>query len=205
MHRSVGGLVVLGLVAVGGAVAAAVVAMHAERAVYAIPGWGVALSVALAIVTLAGCLFAAKSGQTDYAAALVATVALATFGALALFSVGLLVLALAAAVGVLAGRLQRQGGRDGLAVGGALVAGLPLPLLVVFALSGPVVSCHVDGTEGGENIFMSLAGVGGGPVVGESASSAGPGEDGGYGSGPGYAYRFACRDGALTAFDIRWR
>ena len=196
----------LGVIVATAVASAAAVAVHAGEPVYAIPGWGIALSVALAVATVAGALLAARSGSPGYAIALTPAFALASFGVLAIFSVGLLALGLAAYVAVRAqARQHASAPRPPRAVAGACLAGAPLPLLILLALSGPVVSCSENSTGSGENIFMSLAAIRQAESVGESESSAGPGSNSGFAEGPGYAYSFECQGDEVTAFQIAWR
>lgn len=194
--------VLVGLVAALALTASGVTALlHAGQEVYAIPGWGVMLTVALMFIGLAGAALVAWSRQPAYAAGILAGTALGAFGLLAILSIGIFILAVAA--GLLGWTLRRPwtGPRRGAAAAGAVLAGVALPVLLVLALSGPVVDCGPQGTSAGENLFMAL-----GNDESEAESSDSPGgPETGRARGETYEYTFTCQDGQLTEFDFRRR
>jgi hypothetical protein len=175
---------------------------HAGQDVYAIPDWGRTLTMVLLALGVAGAAVVAWARQAQHSAAVLVIAALGVFGLLAIFSVGIVVLAVAA--GLLALTLGRDwtGPRRGAAAAGAVLAGGVLPLLLLLALSDPVVDCGPEGTRAGENLFMALGGD-------ETASAAMDSPDGGIETGgsrgENYEYDFTCRDGRLVEFDLRWR
>jgi hypothetical protein len=191
---------VLASIGLGAALATAVFLDHGREEIYAIPGWALVLGVALAGAAIAGCVVAATSDHPVFALAALLTVALTVAGVVSIFSVGLLLLALAAGVAVVAARMAQSSQ----ATIGAVLVGFAVPLLALFALSGPVVECGHDGSSSGENLFMAF---GSGSDSGSSGTVASaPGGDGsGSASGPGYAYTFECRDSELVAFELHWR
>jgi hypothetical protein len=193
--------------AVLGAVGAAIlVASHADETVYAIPGWGVTIAVGLAAVSLAGCAVIAWSRNAGVGALMLGAAATGAFGLLAIASVGLLILLAATGLLVFAIRAAATDPQGGRALAGGALAGLPLALLAVMALSGPVVECAENGAGAGENIFMTMASVGGdGVSTGESTSSAAVDTSGGEASGASYEYSYKCAGGKLVDFDLRWR
>lgn len=193
---------VVGIVAaVALAVCGATALSHAEEEVYAIPGWGVTLTVALLFLGLVGAALVAWARQTTLAAGILVATALVAFGLLAILSVGFIVLV--AGVAVLAWTLRRAGAapRRAAATGGAALAGVALPLLLVIALSGPVVDCGPGGTSAGENLFMSF----GGGTTEVSSTEAAEGPEKGHARGDAYSYTFTCEDDRLVEFDLTWR
>jgi hypothetical protein len=201
MAATARGAVVAAVVAAAAVACGVVVIVHSGEEVYGIPGWGVGLTVALVAVSLAGCAVVARVRQPGFSAVVLACAAFVVLGMLAVFSFGLL--ALLVAVGLLRWALSGRwsGPLRGRAAVGAVLAGAPLPVLVIFAAAGPLVDCDVDGVSGGENVFLGLGSDGGSAT----ATGDGGGSASGRVEGGGYAYSYTCRDGQLVRFDMRWR
>lgn len=182
---------------VGAIVLGVVVLDHAGDAVYGIPRWGVVMTVALMGSSAVGGAVLAWSRQVGFGAVVLSAAATGALGILAVFSFGLL--ALLAATGLLAWAASGTwaGARNTRAAVGAVLAGAPLPVLVVLAASGPLVDCQADGVTAGENVFLG---------VGSSGGSATATADGtGRVEGGSYEYSYTCRDGTLVRFELRWR
>jgi hypothetical protein len=171
---------------------------RASDDVYGIPGWGVAATLVLVALAVAGCALIARARQPAFSAAILVGTALAVLGMLAILSFGLLALVVAALVLAWAGTRQHRSGR---AAAGAMLAGAALPVLFVFVLSGPLVDCDPDGVTSGENLFM--AGTSG------SGASTGWGDEEetftGTQRGDDYDYSYTCRGGELVSFELRRR
>ena len=177
----------------------AAVLTHADEEVYAFPGWGVTLTLVLLVVGLGGALAIGWARRASLSAGVLVASALLVFGVLAILSVG--VLALLTGAGLLAWTLRRApGSRRLAAIGGAALAGAVLPVLLVIALSGPVVECDGEGASAGENLFMSLGGGGGESEIFDALD-----RSGGSARGGNYEYTFSCVGERLAEFDLRWR
>jgi hypothetical protein len=182
----------------------AVVVDHASKAVYAVPGWGVAVTVVLLCLSLVGCGLVAWSRQPGFSAVVLSGVALGVLGLLAITSIGMFALLLACALLGWAGLGGWSGAGRGQAAVGAVLAGAPLPLLVIFAIAGPLVTCDRDGVTSGENVFLGLESSGGsGSVSSDGAAGDATGAFQGRSEGSGYDYSYVCRDGRLVHFDLR--
>ena len=194
------GAIVL-VAALAGAVASLVAfAEHSGDDVYGIPGWGLGLATGLTVLVAAGCLLAWWSRDAAFSALIATSAAFGVFGILSLLSVGVLALGIAVGLAVWAGMARSGERRASAAVGGALVGG-PLPLLVVLALSNPVVDCQRGATTSGENFFMGLTS----DSAESSVTDAPDGSSSGSARGDSYRYSYECRDGRLVRFDLRWR
>ena len=178
---------------------------RASDAVYGIPGWGVALTALLLSLVAIGCGLLAWSRQPAFGAVVLAGVAIGVLGLLAILSFGVLALLVAGALLAWAGSGRWSGARRGRAAAGAVLAGAPLPVLVVFAMAGPLVDCDVNGVTSGENVFLALGSARGGEASSASAASNATGTFSGRAEGPGYDYSYVCRDGSLVKFDLHRR
>lgn len=178
---------------------------HAGDDVYGIPARGIAATIVLLALTLFGAGVILWSRQAGLSAVVLAGAALGAFGVLAIFSFGLP--ALLAAWGLLAwaGRRRWSAPRRAQATVGAVLAGAPLPLLVLFAAAEPLVSCEANGSSGGENVFTALGSTGATSGSSGSVTSAPDGSGSGHAEGAGYEYSYECRDGRLVRFNLRWR
>jgi hypothetical protein len=203
--RARGALVAVPVLA-GAVYCAAVVVDHASKAVYAVPGWGLAMTVVLLCLALVGCGLVVMSRRPGFSAVVLAGVALGVLGLLAITSIGMFALLLACALLGWAGFDGWHGDGRGQAAVGAMLAGAPLPLLVIFAIAGPLVDCDRNGVTSGENFFVSLKSSGGSASAWSgSATSDTTGAFNGRSAGSGYEYSYVCRDGRLVHFDLRWR
>jgi len=176
---------------------------RASQEVYGIPGWGVLVTCVLLGLTVVGCGLIAWSRQPAFSAVVVAAVALTALGFLAVLSFGVLALLVAAGLAAWASRGRWRGAHRGRATVGALLAGAPLPLLIGFALAGPLVDCDTNAVTSGENVFLGMQSAGSG-----TSATGTDGPDGtfsGRAEGGGYAYSYVCRDGRLVSFELRWR
>jgi hypothetical protein len=192
----------LAALVLGSAIWASVLTIgHASAEVYGIPGWGVALTLVLLSATVAGCGLVASSRQPAFSAVVLAGAALGVTGLLAILSFGALALLAAAGLAGWAGTRRWPGGRSGRAAAGAVLAGAPLPLLVVFATAGPLVDCEPDGVTTRGHLFVGLESTG----VASGGGGAGDGDVRGRGEGSRYAYSYVCREGRLVQFDLRRR
>lgn len=178
---------------------------HAGEDVYGIPARGVAATIVLLVLTLLGAGVILWSRQAGLSAVVLAAAALGAFGVLAIFSVGLLALLASCALLAWATAHRWSGRRRSQATVGAVLAGAPLPLLVLFAAAGPLVKCEANGSSAGENAFTASRSTGGSSVSSGSATSAPDGTGSGHVKGAGYEYSYECRDGRLVRFDIRRR
>jgi hypothetical protein len=178
---------------------------RASEAVYGIPGWGAALTALLLCLVVLGCGLIAWARQPAFGAVVLAGVAAGVLGLLTILSFGLLALSVAGALIVWAGSGRWSGARRGRAAAGAVLAGAPLPVLVVFAMAGPLVDCDVNGVTSGENVFLALGSARGGDAFSASADSDASGTFSGRAEGPGYHYSYVCRDGSLVKFDLHKR
>jgi hypothetical protein len=174
---------------------------RASEEVYGIPGWGVALTAVLLSLVVVGCGLIAWSRQLAFSA----VVAFGVLGLLAILSFGVLALLVAAALLGWARSDSWSSARRGRAAAGAVLAGAPLPVLVVVAMAGPLVDCDVNGVTSGENVFLALGSARGGDVSSASAASDASGTFSGRAEGPGYEYSYVCRDGSLVKFDLHRR
>lgn len=189
----------LGL-AVAAVAAAVVLVAHAARPEYGVPGWGVAVAAGLLAAVLGGAWLVWTTGRFGFAARVGAGVAVVIVGLLSLASIGLPLLL----VGVLILAAVTRSARGSVrAVAGATLVGAALPMLVLLALSGPVVTCGTTTVNTEENAFMAL-GSGGTRLSGEM-TSAPAGTTAGRSSGPGYTYSYVCRGDRLASFHLRWR
>ena len=176
------------------AAALAVAVDHAGEDVYYVPTYGVAIAAAAFAAAVAGGVVIWRSRAAGLGVAAAAATALFVLGVLAIFSIGLLLLLVAAVVTV---AVARRAGERPAAVAGGVLLGAPLPVLAVIALAGPLVDCQT-GTSG-ENVFLGF----------ESSESSGSttvspdGSSTGRVAGEGYAYEYACRDGRLVRFELR--
>ena len=178
---------------------------RASDAVYGIPGWGVALTALLLSLVVIGCGLIAWSRQPAFGAVALAGVAFGVLGLLAILSFGVLALLVAGGLLASAGSGRWSGARRGRAAAGAVLAGAPLPVLVVFALAGPLVDCDVNGATSGENVFLTLGSARGADASSGRAASGASGTFSGRAEGPGYDYSYVCRDGSLVKFDLHRR
>jgi hypothetical protein len=178
---------------------------RASEEVYGIPGWGVALTAVLLSLVVVGCGLIAWSRQLAFSAVVLAGVAFGVLGLLAILSFGVLALLVAAALLGWARSDSWSSARRGRAAAGAVLAGAPLPVLVVVAMAGPLVDCDVNGVTSGENVFLALGSARGGDVSSASAASDASGTFSGRAEGPGYEYSYVCRDGSLVKFDLHRR
>jgi hypothetical protein len=192
-----------------GAVAAAiwcgiVVVEHASKEVYGIPGWGVGVTLGLLALSALGSGLVLWSRQAEFSAIVLVIAALAVLGLVSIFSFGVLALLLAG--GLLVRGHARWPSRRGAAalIGGAL-AGAPLPLLVIFAASGPLVRCEANGSSSEENVFLAMASAGGSGASSGSGTTGPNGSDSGHAQGEGYEYSYVCRNQKLVRFELRWR
>jgi len=119
----------------------------------------------------------------------------------AIFSFGLLALIVGGALFAYALSDRWEHAREPKATAGAVAAGIALPLLVVFAIQGPLVSCDENGAQAGENLFLGLGSSSG------SSESLVPlsGDATGREEGESYVYMYRRRDGELARFDLTWR
>lgn len=178
---------------------------HASQEVYAIPRWGVGLTLGLLALSIFGCGLIVWSRQAGFSAVVLGGAALGVLGLLAIFSFGLLALVIASGLLGWAAAGRWPGRRRGRAAVGAVLAGAPLPLLVVFAMGGPLVDCDADGSSSEENLFMGVASGGGSTISSGSATRAPGGTESGHAQGGGYEYSYACRGEKLVRFNLRWR
>lgn len=185
---------------------ATLVFVHATEDVYGIPPWGVAATVVLVLVALVGAGLMLWSRQAGLSAIVFVAVALGVFGVLAILSIGIAALLAAGGLVALAVTREWPGQRTMQAFAGAVLAGAALPILIVFALAGPLVTCDTNGASSGENLFMGLLSGTGSTSISSGGSTTSPdGTATGHSEGSGYAYSFACRDGKLVRFSLRWR
>jgi hypothetical protein len=183
------------------AACAAVGLSHAADEVYAIPSWGVTLTVVLGVVGLGGVALIAWSRNPIPAAATIASAALGVLGVLAFATVGLVLLVPLIAFLPIALSDRWSEHRRAAAIAGAVVAGGVIPVLALIAVSGPVVDCDEHGTSSGENVFMAI-----GNSTSEGGSSSSPdGTGSGSARGDNYEYSFTCDGARLVDFDFRWR
>jgi hypothetical protein len=178
---------------------------RASEAVYGIPGWGAALTALLLSLVVLGCGLIVWSRQPVFSAVMLAGVAASVLGLLAILSFGVLALIVAGGLLTWAGSGRWSGARRGRAAAGAVLAGTPLPVLVVFAMAGPLVDCDVNGVTSGENVFWALGSARGGDAASAIAASDASGAFSGRAEGPGYDYSYVCRDGTLVEFDLHRR
>jgi hypothetical protein len=177
---------------------------RASKEVYGIPSWGVVVTLVLLGLTVVGCGLIAWSRQPAFSAVVLAGVALAALGLLAILSFGVLALLVAGGVLAWAGSRRWRGARRGRAAVGALLAGAPLGLLVSLAIAGPLVDCDTDGVTSVENVFLGMRSAAGTSTSSASASGDPNGTFSGRVKG-GYEYSYVCRGGRLVRFDLRWR
>jgi hypothetical protein len=163
------------------------------------------LTALLLSLVAIGCGLLAWSRQPAFGAVVLAGVAIGVLGLLAILSFGVLALLVAGALLAWAGSGRWSGARRGRAAAGAVLAGAPLPVLVVFAIAGPLVDCDVNGVTSGENVFLALGSARGGDASSASAASNATGTFSGRAEGPGYDYSYVCRDGSLVKFDLHRR
>jgi hypothetical protein len=178
---------------------------RAAEDAYGIPGWGVAAVAILLTLTIVGCGLIAWSRQPALSAVVLAAAALGALGILAIFSFGLLALLVAGGLLACAGTGRWSSARRGRAVVGGVLAGGPLPLLVSFALAGPLVDCHADGVTSGESVFLGAQSARENITTSASATGDPDGTFSGRVEGAGYDYSYVCRAGRLVQFDLRWR
>ena len=188
---------VLGLVAVAAACGAVLLA-HSSDEIYAVPGWAVTTTIVLVVVAVAGGALIVRSRAAHFGAIVATAVALGAFGVLAILSIGIVALALAAAMFAWAFRAPS---RPPLAIAGGALLGVALPVLVVFAMAGTVVDCSENGARAGENVFLGLESSEGN---GEATSSP-DGRETGSASGETYEYTWACDGDRLVEFELRRR
>jgi hypothetical protein len=189
---------------IGGAlVATAVVLDHAGQDVYGIPGWGVGVTIALSSLVLLGAGAILWSRQPALSAVVLVGAALGAFGVVAMLSIGPFALIPAGGLLWWASAHRWTGPHRTRATVGAALAGAPLPVLVVFAMAGPLVECAANGSSSGENVFMALGSSGGSGTSVATSSSSLDATAGGHASGDGYEYSYECRDGRLVRFALR--
>jgi hypothetical protein len=178
---------------------------RASDDIYGIPGWGVAATVVLLCLTVVGCGLIASSRQPVFSVVVLAAAALGVAGILAIFSFGVLAVLLAGGLLAWAGSGRWSSARTSSAVVGGLLTGAPLPVLVSFALAGPLVECHTDGVTTGGNVFLGAQSTRETSTSPASATGEPDGTFSGHVEGDGYDYSYVCRDGRLVEFDLRWR
>jgi hypothetical protein len=194
-RRGARALLVAVLVAAG--VGLAVAIEHAGQDVYYVPAYGVAIAIAAFAAAVVGFVLVWRSSQATLGLAAMLTAALAVTGAIAILSIGVLLLLTAFALSVLVASHARRRRDPGGALAGGAVLGVGLPLLAVIALSPPLVDC--ESGRAGENLFLGLessSGSGSGSISADGQSS-------GRVSGDGYEYEYVCRGETLLRFEMR--
>ncbi|HEV2814854.1 MAG TPA: hypothetical protein VGW10_16480 [Solirubrobacteraceae bacterium] len=172
---------------------------HAGEAIYNLPGYAVGIAIAVAAIAVAGAALVWRSRDVWSGVGAAVVAALTVGGLLAILSIGLVLLALAAALGVLLATRAPAGPRRGLALAGGALVGVALPLVALTALSGPLVDCA--GGSSGENFFMGLESSSGS----SSATVDVDGNASGRATGDSYEYEYECRGDRLVRFDLRER
>ena len=188
------------LLAAGLVLGLAITILHARQEVFYIPTYGIGIAAGAFVLAAMGLALSWRSRRFGLAALTMLAVALGVMGVLAIFSIGLLLLAVSLALFfVLAAKLPGGANRAPATAGGVLL-GLGVPVLALISLSQPLVDCQSGSS--GENIFLGFESD-------SAAASASLSPDGrtetGRAQGETYEYAYRCRDGKLAQFDLRRR
>lgn len=188
------------LLGAGVTLALAVTLGHARQEVFYIPAYGVVIAAGAFVLAAIGLALSWRSRRYGVVTLTMLAVALGMLGVLAIFSIGVLLLAGSLVLFfVVAAKLPGGPNRTQAAAGGVLL-GLGLPALALMSLSPPLVDCQSGSS--GENIFLGFESD-------SAAASASLSADGrtetGRAQGDTYEYAYRCRDGKLARFDLRRR
>lgn len=176
--------------------------VHARQEAFYIPAYGVGIAAGAFCVAVIGLVLSWRSRRVGLAVLTMLAVGLGVIGVLAILSIGIVLLAISLALGVVvAARLAADRGGTAAAAGGVLL-GLAVPVLAVIAMSGPLVECEPGGVRQGENLFLGAESSSGG---GGSAMSPDGRTSSGRTQGDTYEYTYRCQDGKLVDFDFRHR